>query len=319
MTASIPRARTSVADRLSFVLTNHVPRHSLTRLVGCISKSENFFVRALAMGVWRLFCDVDLRDARSLRFKSVHECFTRQLKDGARPIDPAAAVLTSPSDGVVGACGRIDDGMLLQAKGMRYTLAELLGGESRAASFENGCYATLRLTAGMYHRFHALHDCSVERVSYFPGELWNVNPATVKHIDRLYCRNERAVLLMRLARSGQVIAVVPIAAILVAGIRLHFLDLTLCEAYRGARELDCHATLRKGEEIGWFEHGSTIIVIAPDGFSPAPGLTTGALVRMGQPLFVEGVRAHVVCDSGGADEPQRHGARGRLVTVSHAQ
>jgi len=272
-------------EDVNFLLTNRIPRQWLTHLVGRISKSEHPLVRDVSIGLWRAFSDLDLSEARTTQFRSMHDCFTRQLKEGARPVDPDPQLLTSPSDGIVGACGAIDDTTLLQAKSRTYTLAELLGTAELADTFRDGCYVTLRLTSGMYHRFHAPHDCRVEQVTYFSGEVWNVNPPALARIDKLFCQNERAVLLTRLRASNQQIALVPVAAILVASIRLHFLDVTLHLKYRGPNVMHCDAALRKGEEMGWFEHGSTIIVIAPRGFHLADNIHAGVRIRMGQPLL----------------------------------
>jgi phosphatidylserine decarboxylase len=104
-------------------------------------------------------------------------------------------------------------------------------------------------------------------------------------VERLFCRNERAVLRLRLARGGQPIALVPVAAILVASLRLHALDVLLHLKYRGPNEMPCDARVAKGEELGWFQHGSTIIVFAPRGFALAEGIAPGTRVRMGQPLM----------------------------------
>lgn len=272
-------------EDVNFLLTNRLPRRWLTRMVGRISKIEHPLVRDISIGLWRTFSDLDLSEARTTQFKSMHDCFTRQLKEGARPVDTHPAVLTSPSDGIVGACGRIDDGTLLQAKGLHYSLQELLGASALAERYRNGTYVTSRLTSTMYHRFHAPHDCAVEQVTYFTGDVWNVNPAAVKRVDKLFCKNERAVIMTRLQATGHQIALVPVAAILVASIRLHFLDVTLHLKYRGPNVMRCTARLSKGEEMGWFEHGSTIIVIAPAGFQLAPNIHEGTLVRMGQPLL----------------------------------
>ena len=116
----------------------------------------------------------------------------------------------------------------------------------------------------MYHRFHAPHDGRIEHVTYLSGDTWNVNPIALKRVERLFCRNERAVIRLRLDAGGQPLALVPVAAILVASIRLHFLDVLLHLRYRGPATR-CPATRRvaKGQELGWFEHGSTIIVFAP--------------------------------------------------------
>jgi phosphatidylserine decarboxylase len=272
-------------ESLNFLLTNRVPRRLLTRFMGSFSRIEQPLVRDLSIAVWRLFCDVDLGDAKKSEFRSLHDCFVRELKAGARPIDPDPSVLASPCDAIVGACGTVERGELLQIKGRRYPLEELLGDRARASEHAGGRYATLRLTAGMYHRFHAPHDCAVEQVAYVPGDVWNVNPAALKRVDKLYCRNERALIRTRLAVGGHVVTLVPVAAILVAGIRLRFLDLSFNVVSGATTVVPCEVQLRKGEEMGWFEHGSTIIVLAPANFALADGVQEGHVIRMGQPLM----------------------------------
>jgi phosphatidylserine decarboxylase len=272
-------------EDLNFLLANRVPRRLLTRFMGWFSRIELPLVRDLSIGAWRLFCDVDLAEAKQTQFASLHDCFVRELKDGTRPVDPDPAVLVSPCDGIVGACGTIAGNELLQIKGRPYRLQDLLGDADLAHRHRDGRYVTLRLTAGMYHRFHAPHDCTVEQVSYIPGDAWNVNPPALKRIDRLYCRNERALVRTRLAANGHVVTLVPVAAILVAGIRLRFLDLLFNLGNGEAAVIACNASLRKGEEMGWFEHGSTVIVLAPDGFALCEDVKDGRVIRMGQPLM----------------------------------
>ncbi len=144
---------------------------------------------------------------------------------------------------------------------------------------------TLRLTAGMYHRFHAPHDCQVEQVTYISGDTWNVNPIAVQRIENLFCKNERAVIRLKLEPSGHIVTLVPVAAILVASIRLNFLNVLLHLRYRGPNHIPCTAKLKRGEEMGWFQHGSTIIAFVPPGVRLAEGLVAGSTVRMGQALF----------------------------------
>src|SRR6202012_662986 len=163
---------------------------------------------------------------------------------------------------------------VLQAKGFPYPLAERLCDDARASYYRGGEFATLRLTSSMYHRFHAPYDCRVEQVRYISGDTWNVNPIALQRIERLYCKNERAVIRCRLP-SGDLLTLVPVAAILVASIRLKFLDVRLHLKYRGPNRIGCEVELQKGQEMGWFEHGSTIIVFAPPGFTLAAGLRTG--------------------------------------------
>ena len=227
---------------------------------------------------------LDLSEARAVRFDSLRDCFIRELREGARPIDRNPDILASPCDGLVGACGRVSDGMVLQAKGFPYPLIDLLGESELVHYYRGGQYATLRLTSSMYHRFHAPYDCRVERVNYISGDTWNVNPIALRRVERLFCKNERAIIRCRLP-SGALVALVPVAAILVASIRLRFLDVLLHLKYRGPNVMQCDAGLLKGEEMGWFEHGSTIIVFVPKGISLLAGIEDGSRVRMGEALL----------------------------------
>jgi phosphatidylserine decarboxylase len=277
-------ARLGRQEQLNFLLTNRVPRALLTHAVGRISRSENPLLRGVSMALWRRFAELDLSDATRTDFRSVHDCFTRALKPGARPLDTDPTVLTSPCDAVVGACGAVRGTQVFQAKGAPYLLQELLRDDALAQRYRDGCYATLRLTSGMYHRFHAPCYARVRRVTYIAGDVWNVNPPALKRIERLFCKNERAAVPLELA-GGAVVTLVPVAAILVASIRLHFIDVRLHLKYRGPNRIDCDARVEKGQELGWFEHGSTILVFAPRGFALAPGIAPGQRLRMGQALM----------------------------------
>jgi phosphatidylserine decarboxylase len=272
-------------ENINFLLTNRIPRRWLTLMVGRISRIRHPWVRDASIAIWKLFSDLDLSEARKTHFDSLHDCFVRELKEGARPVDPSAHLLTSPCDGIIGASGQVQDGTVLQAKGFPYTIADLVGDPELAARYRNGSYVTLRLTSTMYHRFHAPHDLRVEKVTYISGDTWNVNPIALKRIERLFCKNERAAIECRLDGTGQLITLVPVAAILVASIRLRFLDVRLHLKYRGPNRINCSAQLRKGEEMGWFEHGSTIIVLAPPDVSLCGRWKSGDVIRMGEPLF----------------------------------
>ena len=279
------RDRLLQQEDLNFLLTNRIPRIALTRFMGWFSQRRHPWVRDLSIATWRLFTELDLSDAKKQHFESLHDCFTRELRPGARPFDASPGVLASPCDGIVGACGAVQGGQVWQAKGFPYTLAELFGDAARAEAFHDGCFATLRLTSSMYHRFHAPHDARVEHVTHLAGDTWNVNPIALKRVERLFCRNERAAVHLRLQRGGQPVALVPVAAVLVASLRLHFLDLLLHGRYAGPHELPCDAPVAKGDEMGWFQHGSTIIVFAPPGFALAPGIEVGSRIRAGQALM----------------------------------
>jgi phosphatidylserine decarboxylase len=271
--------------QLNFLLTNRIPRRLATRLMGWFSRIEHPLLARASIGIWRIFADLDLSDAKTERFHSLHACFIRELKPGARPLDHDPCVLISPCDAIVGACGRIQGNQLLQAKGFTYTLEGLLRDSELAELYRDGQYVTLRLTSSMYHRFHAPFDCTVTKVTYISGDTWNVNPPALERVVKLFCKNERAVIRARLGSSNDVVTLVPVAAILVASIRLRFLDVLLSMRYHGAAEIPCHASFNKGDEIGWFEHGSTIIVFAPAGFTLCEGVVQGSTIRMGRALM----------------------------------
>lgn len=279
-------ATISQHDGLNFILTNGFPRRLATRFVGWFSRIEQPWVRDLSIRVWRIFCDIDLSEAKKTRFTSLRDCFVRELKEGARPVNPDPIIVTSPCDGIVGACGRVEDGELFQVKGSRYPLAELLGDAQLAESYDGGCYVTLRLTAGMYHRFHAPQDCRVEAVTHLWGEVWNVNPPTLARVDKLFCRNERAVIQTQLEQSGERLTLIAVAAVLVAGIRLRFLDLVVdprCSLRPIA--VPCTNRFHKGQEMGWFEHGSTIILLSAKGTAILDTIRPGSVVCMGEALL----------------------------------
>ncbi len=276
--------RLLMQEDLNFLLTNRVPRMALTVLMGRISRIRSPMFTAMAIRAWRLFTPLDLSEAAEQRFDSIQACFTRALRPGVRPIDPRPNVLVSPCDGLLGAHGVVAQGQMLQAKGMPYSLEALLGHEETARRCEGRSYATLRLTSSMYHRFHAPSDGQLVQVRHIHGDTWNVNPIALKRVSRLFCRNERAVLSIAVAPAGELL-LVPVAAILVAGLRLHALSDQLGLMRTWPNEVNCQLPHRRGDELGWFEHGSTIIVIAPAGYQLRGEWALGAAVQMGQALF----------------------------------
>ena len=176
-------------EDLNFLLTNRIPRQALTRFLGWFSKIEQPLVRDASIGIWKFFSDLDLSEAKKQRFTSMHDCFTRELKDGARPVAQDVDAMTSPVDAIVGAYGPIEGTRVFQAKGFPYTLEDLLGPDADVSEWRDGSFVTLRLTSSMYHRFHAPYDCTVEEVRYFSGDTWNVNPIALKRVEKLFCKN----------------------------------------------------------------------------------------------------------------------------------
>ena len=275
-------------EDLNFLLTNRIPRIALTRFMGWWSQLRHPWIVKASIAVWRWFTDLDLSESKQQKFANLHECFTRELRPGLRPIDSNPSVLSSPCDAIVGACGEIRDGMVFQAKGFPYNLHSLLSAPELIQRWPNllegGRFMTLRLTSSMYHRFHAPCDAHLSRVTYISGDTWNVNPIALTRVKELFCKNERAVLEMQTG-DGIPFLIVPVAAVLVASMRFHAVDVLLNLRYKGANKIPCDADYVKGQEMGWFEHGSTILMFVPPGFAWADGIETGMRIRMGEALL----------------------------------
>jgi len=284
-------------EGINFFLTNLIARRQLTRLIGWFSRVERPLVRDLSIGVWRLFAgDLNLHEAKKTRFASLHDCFIRELRPGTRPVDSCPGVLVSPCDAIVGACGRICGTTLIQAKGFDYTLEDLLLDPNLVEQYRGGSYATLRLTSTMYHRFHAPDDGEVNGIQYVAGDTWNVNPIALRRVARLFCRNERAIVPIALSHSSESVVLVAVGAVLVASIRLHFLDVPLNLRYPGPNRIPCRAAFRRGDEMGYFEHGSTIVVLATAGLLLARTAREGCRIRVGEALFHDPVRPGTRCE-----------------------
>ena len=283
-------------ERVNFLLTNRIPRRLLTRFMGWYSSIESPTLTRLSIAIWKIFADdLDFAESRQQAFRSLQECFIRELKDGARPVDARRHVAVSPCDAIVGACGDVEGTRVFQAKGFPYEIGDLMPDPALRSRYRDGTYVTLRLRSSMYHRFHAPVDCRVEEITYISGDTWNVNPIALRRVENLFCKNERAVVELKLDRVGdgdedavgqRSIALVPVAAILVASMKFHCLPQPLDLRYRGPHRIACSATYRRGEQMGYFQQGSTIIVFATGDYRLAAGVHTGTRVAMGQALLV---------------------------------
>lgn len=279
-------------EDLNFLLTNRIPRQSATHFIGWFSQIRVGWIRDLSIHIWKLFTDLDLTEAKKNKFDSLHDCFIRELRSGARPVDSNPSILTSPCDAIVGACGHVVNGQVFQAKGFPYTLNDLFGHQTDTRKWQDGEYVTLRLTSSMYHRFHAPYDGSMHKVNYISGDTWNVNPIALKRIEKLFCKNERALLSMEIGEQRYPIGLVAVAAILVASIRIHGIDTQFHSGWTGEKNFDCKVQFKKGEELGWFQHGSTILVFAPKGFTLSENIIPGQQIKMGEPLMYLPARDH---------------------------
>jgi len=272
-------------EDINFLITNRIPRRYATLCVGWFSRIRSRRLTRISLATWSLFDDLRLDEAKTQDFESLQDCFVRQLRDGVRPINRDPSVVTSPCDAIVGAFGSVRAGQAVQAKGFPYSLKDLLDDEHLVERHRAGKFVTLRLRASMYHRFHAPCDGRVPSVRYISGDTWNVNPVALKRVEKLFCKNERAVLPIELPKPGLYLTLVPIAAILVASIRLHFIPTVLNLKYQGTSEIPCDARLVKGQEMGYFENGSTIVLFASKDFNFSSNVVEGSTIRVGDPLL----------------------------------
>ena len=273
-------------EQLNFLLTNRIPRRLLTRFMGWFSSIRSYTLTRYSIALWKLFADdLDLSEARQTRFISLRDCFIRELKDGARPVDLRDDIITSPCDAIVGSCGKIEGTTVFQAKGFPYEISDLIPDRALQEKYRNGLYVTLRLKSSMYHRFHAPVNCSINKINYISGDTWNVNPVALKRIEKLYCKNERAVVELNLEDKDSSITLVPVAAILVASMKFNCLDKPLDLKYKGPNIIHCNEQFNKGDEIGYFQHGSTIILFATENFRLCESIESGVRINMGQALL----------------------------------
>jgi phosphatidylserine decarboxylase len=272
-------------EDINFLVTNRIPRRYATLLVGWFSRIRSRWLTRVSVAIWGLFDDLRLEEAKTRDFASIRDCFVRELRDGARCIDLDPRIVTSPCDAVVGTFGYVEAHQAIQAKGFPYSLKDLLADDRIVERHSNGKFVTLRLRASMYHRFHAPCDGRIRGVRYISGDTWNVNPVALKRVERLFCKNERAVLPLELSIQNSYLTLVPVAAILVASIRLRFVPAPLNLRYQGAMEIPCDGHFIKGQELGYFENGSTIVMFASEDFEFSDRVVEGSTIRVGEPLF----------------------------------
>jgi len=273
-------------DRTFVTLMGLVPRSALSWAVGALTRAPA--PAALHQAAMRSFARsyrVDMEEAE-LPFEGYRlfsDFFSRALKPGARPVDPDPRAVVSPVDGVVSEAGRIEAGSCLQAKGIRYPVDRLLADAELARSFnDGGSFATLYLSPRDYHRVHSPVAGRVVASRYVRGDLWPVNPATVRIQEALFCINERLVTVLESDLGQCVVAMV--GATCVGRIRSAYDDrLTHAGQAEGVRTYQPPVPVAKGGELGRFEMGSTVIVLfEPGRVRWEPWLQAGATVRMGQ-------------------------------------
>lgn len=267
-------------------LLRFLPKNLISRLFGGFAarRRPRWMVR-LVNRWWARHFEVDLAEAEHPieHYDSLLAFFTRRLKNGARPLAQESDVIVSPVDGRVGAFGKIEDGRLLQAKGLDYSLASLLGSEEAAVAFKNGHFCTLYLSPRDYHRIHSPGRGRVTRSLYEPGTLWPVNASAVRTVPSLFAVNERVTTWVDNERGA--LAVVMVGATNVGSIRLAYQDfLTNRGGRRTVLEHQPPIEVERGEHLGTFELGSTVVVLMSAASFRWEGLREGEWVPLGRAI-----------------------------------
>ncbi|MGP8034662.1 MAG: archaetidylserine decarboxylase [Steroidobacteraceae bacterium] len=283
----------NAGGRLLVALQYLLPQHLLTRAVHWLARNEVVWVKNALIDNFVVNYRPEMSEAEQpdpRQFPSFNAFFTRALRAGARPIDPAPEALVSPVDGTVSELGPLDGSWLVQAKGIAYTLESLLDEAvpAWAPVFRGGAFATLYLAPRNYHRIHMPRSASLQAAWYVPGQLFSVNAATASQVPGLFARNERLVCVF--AEGTLSFAVIMVGALFVGSMSTVWHGEVTPRAPRSRTELPLDFTraplrLEKGAELGRFNMGSTVILLLPPGRSEwLSPLAAGAPIRVGQAL-----------------------------------
>ena len=274
--------------RLFVFLQYLLPRYWLTSVIYRLARVRHVATKDFLIRRFVALYDVDIGDVKEdvpAGFATFNDFFIRELEDGARPVDAAASAVVSPVDGTVSSAGAIDGNRIFQAKGLDYSLEDLLATDLQdARRYLDGAYATIYLAPYNYHRVHAPLDGRLTAAHYVPGDLFSVNTATAAHVAGLFRRNERLALHFETDRGPW--SLVFVGALNVGSISTPWSGevrprksgvVEMIDLGEGPHEI------RKGDLLGWFNMGSTVILLTPAEFCEwADSLTVDATVRMGE-------------------------------------
>ncbi|PKI13272.1 phosphatidylserine decarboxylase [Colwellia sp. 12G3] len=269
-----------------------MPKHAISRLVGKLAAAKmgglttkliNLFIKAYGINM----NEAKLKKASD--FDTFNNFFTRELEEGARPIDGDENALCYPVDGAISQQGDIIDGQLIQAKGFNYSLISLLGGDEKtAAPFQGGKFSCIYLAPKDYHRIHMPMAATLREMIYVPGELFSVNPLTAQNVPDLFARNERVVAIFD-TEMGE-LAMVLVGATIVASIETTWAGTITPPAgkdifrWQYPKDGADAITFNKGDEMGRFKLGSTVVsTFAPKMLSEfAENSGPGTVTRLGE-------------------------------------
>ncbi|MFN0207461.1 MAG: archaetidylserine decarboxylase [Planctomycetota bacterium] len=262
-----------------------LPRVFVSRLIGALERVPlPRFLRARAYGIYIEKYGVRMDEAEKAvdEYVNFNDFFIRKLKNGARPIDNDPKSVVSPVDGRIVAFGKLDRGRILQAKGLDYSLEELVGAPQVSGALVGGSYITIYLAPGDYHRIHSPADATLAFSIHIPGTLWPVNDAAASTIPNLFIKNER--VSTGLDTPGGTVILVKVGAFNVGSIRVVY-DPAVGRGRRTRfRAYPLPQKFNKGGELARFEMGSSVVLLLPRTFTLRESLQIGAKVRLGEPI-----------------------------------
>jgi phosphatidylserine decarboxylase len=272
-------------DHLKIIGQYILPKHLLSRLTGKLAAAKAGKLTTFLIKQFIVKYKINMSEAKHSEpeyFETFNDFFTRELKADARSIVEGENNLATPVDGKVSQQGNIKEGRIFQAKGHDFSLRELLGGrDDVAAPFDEGIFSTVYLAPKDYHRIHMPITGKLEQMIFIPGDLFSVNPLTAENVPNLFARNERAVAIFSTAIGPM--AMVLVGATIVASIE------TVWEGTLKGKEIkywdysDQDITLEKGDEMGRFKLGSTIVALFAKGsIDFAEELEAGSVTRLGE-------------------------------------
>lgn len=276
--------------RLFVILQYLLPQFWLTSIIYRLARIRNAAVKDFLIAKFIRLYDVDIDDVKLEvpgGFATFNDFFVRELHNNARPIDRNSTALVSPVDGTISSAGAISGSSIFQAKGRNYLLDDLLATDlQESRHYIDGTYATIYLAPYNYHRVHAPLDGKVVAARYVPGDLFSVNTATVANVPGLFRRNERLILHLTAAHGPAVLIFV--GALNVGSISTPWSGELRPRKHGVVELIDLDAApceFRKGDLLGWFNMGSTVIVLCPPGICGWLDTTgPGATVRMGEAI-----------------------------------
>jgi phosphatidylserine decarboxylase len=269
-----------------------IPHHSISRISLRLTRLRNRLVIPLVIRIFIRIFNVNMDEALEpdpAGYTNFNAFFTRALRPDVRPIAPEADVVVSPADGLISQMGNLRDERILQAKGQNYSVLELLGGSHpHSTIFQDGKFCTIYLSPRDYHRVHMPADGELDKMIYIPGRLFSVSSPSLENIPRLFSRNERVAAIFQTGKGP--LALVLVGAINVAAIETVWSGLITPppgKAIRSYQYRNSHHKihLRRGQEMGRFNMGSTVILLFPPNVVDwDPQLCSGTSVKMGQRL-----------------------------------